>query len=49
MLRVTVADGRVFPGRGARSDIIVASAKAYTDALNRLLAAQAASPGTGGI
>ncbi len=42
-IRVTAADGRVFTGRGAHSDIIVASAKAYTNALNRLLAAQAAS------
>ena len=27
----------IFTGRGAHSDIIVASAKAYTNALNRLL------------
>ena len=33
-------DGDVFTGRGAHSDIIVASAKAYTNALNRLLVAQ---------
>lgn len=39
-IRVTAADGRVFTGRGAHSDIIVASAKAYTNALNRLLVAQ---------
>jgi 2-isopropylmalate synthase len=36
-IRVTAEDGRVFTGRGAHSDIIVASAKAYTNALNRLL------------
>jgi 2-isopropylmalate synthase len=36
-IRVTSEDGRVFTGRGAHSDIIVASAKAYTNALNRLL------------
>jgi 2-isopropylmalate synthase len=36
-IRVTAPDGRVFTGRGAHSDIIVASAKAYTNALNRLL------------
>ena len=42
-IRVTAADGRVFTGRGAHSDIIVSSAKAYLNALNRLLAAQAAS------
>lgn len=34
---------RVFLGRGADTDIIVASAKAYVFALNRLLAAQQAS------
>ncbi len=36
-IRVTSEDGQVFTGRGAHSDIIVASAKAYTNALNRLL------------
>ncbi|MBE0476869.1 MAG: 2-isopropylmalate synthase [Coriobacteriia bacterium] len=39
-IRVRAEDGRVFTGRGAHSDIIVASAKAYTNALNRLLVAQ---------
>jgi len=39
-IRVTAGDGRVFTGRGAHSDIIVASAKAYTNALNRLLESQ---------
>lgn len=38
-IRVTSEDGRVFTGRGAHPDIIVASAKAYTNALNRLLVA----------
>jgi len=38
-IRVTSDDGRVFTGRGAHPDIIVASAKAYTNALNRLLVA----------
>jgi 2-isopropylmalate synthase len=41
-IRVRGGDGRVFTGRGAHSDIIVSSAKAYVNALNRLLAAQAA-------
>lgn len=41
-IRVRSGDGRVFTGRGAHSDIIVASAKAYTNALNRLLAAEKA-------
>jgi 2-isopropylmalate synthase len=35
--RVRSEDGRVFTGRGAHSDIIVASAKAYINALNRML------------
>jgi 2-isopropylmalate synthase len=36
-------DSRVFLGRGADTDILVASAKAYLFALNRLLAARRAS------
>ncbi|MDI6901749.1 MAG: 2-isopropylmalate synthase [Anaerosomatales bacterium] len=39
-IRVRSEDGRVFTGRGAHPDIIVASAKAYTNALNRLLVSQ---------
>jgi 2-isopropylmalate synthase len=39
-IRVRSADNRIFTGRGAHSDIIVASAKAYTNALNRLLVAE---------
>ena len=35
-IRVTAEDGRVFTVRGAHSDIIVASARAYTNALNRM-------------
>ncbi|GAG49625.1 unnamed protein product, partial [marine sediment metagenome] len=34
------SEGRVYTGRGAATDIIVASAKAYMNALNRLLAAK---------
>ncbi len=34
------SEGRTFIGRGAATDIIVASAKAYMNALNRLLAAE---------
>jgi len=34
------SDGVTYTGRGADTDIIVASAKAYTNALNRLLAAK---------
>lgn len=36
-IRVTDGDGEIFTGRGAHSDILVASARAYVNALNRLL------------
>jgi len=36
------SDGMVYLGRGADTDIIVASAKAYVNALNRLIAAKGA-------
>ncbi len=36
-IRVRSEDGRVFTGRASHTDIIVASARAYLDALNRLL------------
>jgi 2-isopropylmalate synthase len=36
------ADGKTYTGRGADTDIIVASAKAYMNALNRLLTLKAA-------
>ena len=36
------SDGLTYTGRGADTDIIVASAKAYINALNRLLTAQKA-------
>ncbi|TLM98120.1 MAG: 2-isopropylmalate synthase, partial [Actinobacteria bacterium] len=39
-IRVRSADDRIFTGRGAHSDILVASAKAYTNALNRLLVSE---------
>jgi 2-isopropylmalate synthase len=39
-IRVTAGDGHIFTGRGAHSDIIVASAKAYINALTRLLVSQ---------
>jgi 2-isopropylmalate synthase len=34
------SDGKVYSGRGASTDIILASAKAYMNALNKLLAAK---------
>jgi 2-isopropylmalate synthase len=36
-IRVRGEDGRIFTGRGTHTDIIVASARAYTNALNRLI------------
>ncbi len=41
-MRVKGEDGRVFTGRGAHPDILVASAKAYINALNRMLSAPSA-------
>lgn len=40
-----LSDGITYTGRGASTDIIVASAKAYMNALNRLLAAKKARQG----
>ena len=37
-------DGRTFIGRGISTDIIEASAKAYVDAINRMVSAQNAKP-----
>jgi 2-isopropylmalate synthase len=39
------SDGVTYTGRGADTDIIVASAKAYMNALNRLLATKKTSKG----
>ena len=41
------SEGRTYSGRGADTDIMVASAKAYMNALNRLLAARKAAEGGG--
>jgi 2-isopropylmalate synthase len=41
------SEGRTYSGRGTDTDIIVASAKAYMNALNRLLAARKAAEGGG--
>ena len=38
-VRIT-EDGRIFTGRGISTDIIEASAKAYVDAINRMVAAK---------
>lgn len=36
-IRIAASDGRIFTGRGADGDIIVSAARAYLNALNRLL------------
>lgn len=41
------SDGVTYTGRGADTDVIVASAKAYMNALNRLLAVKKAARGAG--
>ena len=38
-VRVTASDGRSFTGRGSDNDIIVSSAKAYVNAINRMIEA----------
>ena len=38
-VRITSEDGHVFTGRGADTDIIVSSAKAYINAINRMIVA----------
>ncbi|TET39962.1 MAG: 2-isopropylmalate synthase, partial [Dehalococcoidia bacterium] len=42
------SEGKVYSGRGAATDIIVASAKAYMNALNRLIAARGMEKGKKG-
>ena len=41
-VRITAQDGRVYNGRGADNDIIVSAAKAYINAINRMIQAQRA-------
>jgi 2-isopropylmalate synthase len=41
-VRVRSSDGRIFSGHGADTDIIVASAKAYCNALNKVAAEEPA-------
>ena len=36
-MRVQAKDGKVYTGRGADNDIIVSSAKAYVNAINRMI------------
>ena len=39
-VRITAPDGRVYNGRGSDNDIIVSSAKAYINAINRMIQTQ---------
>ncbi|MBP3892499.1 MAG: 2-isopropylmalate synthase [Atopobiaceae bacterium] len=41
-VRITAPDGRVYNGRGSDNDIIVSSAKAYINAINRMIQASRA-------
>ena len=36
-MRITADDGKIYTGRGADNDIIVSSAKAYVNAVNRMI------------
>ena len=36
-VRIAAEDGRVYTGRGADNDIVVSSAKAYVNAINRMI------------
>ena len=42
-VRIENESGRTFIGRGVSTDIIEASAKAYVDAINRMVAAKGGS------
>jgi 2-isopropylmalate synthase len=37
-IRVRGEDGHIYAGRGSSTDIVVASAKAYVNAINRVIA-----------
>ena len=39
-VRIQADDGRVFTGRGSDNDIVVSSAKAYVNAINRMISTQ---------
>ena len=44
-VRITADDGKVYTGRGADTDIIVSSAKAYVNAVNRMIQTARAKEG----
>jgi 2-isopropylmalate synthase len=43
VVRVKSDDGRLFTGRGADTDVIVSSAKAYVNAINRMITMERSS------
>ena len=45
VVRVKSADGMLFTGRGADNDVIVSSAKAYVNAINRMITTQRSREG----
>lgn len=45
IVRVRAADGMVYTGRGADTDVIVSSAKAYVNAINRMITTQRSREG----
>lgn len=45
VVRVRAADGMVYTGRGSDTDVIVSSAKAYVNAINRMIATQRSREG----
>ena len=44
-VRIQAEDGRVFTGRGSDNDIVVSSAKAYVNAINRMIQTQRSNEG----
>jgi 2-isopropylmalate synthase len=44
-LKVDFGDGRLITGKGASTDVIEASARAYVNAINRALLMQQTTPG----
>ncbi len=45
VVRVKSADGKVYTGRGSDTDVIVSSAKAYVNAINRMITTQRSREG----
>jgi 2-isopropylmalate synthase len=45
VVRVKAQDGMVYTGRGSDTDVIVSSAKAYVNAINRMITTQRSREG----